>query len=790
MTFAAGDRVTVRGERWVVQEATAFADVTLLTLTGCGAESDRRCRLLAPFDRPVAVSRTPRVRVFTPRRWMHHLHAHAAGLYAFGQLRAPQRAAMDLLPFQLEPALALIRGHGSRFLLADEVGLGKTVQAGLMLAELRMRGWCDHALIVAPAGLRHQWADELLRRFDIRAIVMDAATVAGLTDSLPFDVNPWTVEPVAITSIDFLKQPEVLRAVGALVWDVVVVDEAHHATAASLRYDAVNTLATRARHVMLLTATPHTGDDANYRALCAIGAVADEEPILLFRRTREATGLPRTRRAHLLSVKPTPEIVEMHRLLDAYVTRLWTIARESGQRDVQLVAMVLAKRAFSSAHSLAISLERRLAGLSGDIDTPTQTALPFDVDDDQSDAAVLPAVPAFARGDEEHAVIEGIIAAARAAQHSEPKMRVLHRIVRRIREPLIIFTEYRDTLDAVRAAVGDLRQVAVLHGGQTSQERRLSLNTFLSGVADVMLATDAGSEGLNLQGCSRVVVNLELPWSPIRLEQRIGRVDRIGQTRTVHAINLLGEGTAERTVLANLLRRIDRIRLSEIEIAASVISQSEPAPRSAPAETYARTIDLGAAARTESARIGDARQSVRHSALRSEDVVPLVAHRSIDASLVALYRVRLVTRAGRLIEETMLPIRLPVSAPRQRLNRKDARAFAESLVDTFGVELVRSAREHADRRARAIERECAASVERGMRRERAVIEHSSAHPVVLVQAGLFESRALKEKWADEERGHSIRRASETHAMLLDASSHVQLANEPELTMLLIQCSQA
>ena len=105
----------------------------------------------------------------------------------------------------------------------------------------------------------------------MRAAVMDAASLAALTDSLPFDVNPWTVEPVAIASIDFLKQSEVLRGLASLLWDVLIVDEAHQATIASLRYDAVNALAKRARHVMLLTATPHAGDDRAYRALCAIG---------------------------------------------------------------------------------------------------------------------------------------------------------------------------------------------------------------------------------------------------------------------------------------------------------------------------------------------------------------------------------------------------------------------------------------------------------------------------------------------------------------------------------------
>ena len=177
-------------------------------------------------------------------------------------------------------------------------------------------------------------------------------------------------------------------------------------------------------------------------------------------------------------------------------------------------------------------------------------------------------------------MLHRLIDAAGSAQSGERKMHVLGRIVRRVREPVIVFTEYRDTLDAIRDAIGGLRRITTLHGGQTATERRQSVHAFTSGAADLLIATDAGSEGLNLQGTCRLVVNLELPWNPIRLEQRIGRVDRIGQTRTVHAINLFAEGTAERTVLASLLRRIDRIRMSEIEIAACVISRSEPPQRS------------------------------------------------------------------------------------------------------------------------------------------------------------------------------------------------------------------
>lgn len=803
MHFTAGDRVTVRGERWVVEEATAFADATLLNLSCADYQAARRrCRLLLPFDRPVLSNYTPKIRAVTRRRWMRHLHAQVGELRTCGQLRAPHHAAIDILPFQLEPTLALVRGQASRFLLADEVGLGKTIQAGLMLAELRQRGWCEHALIVTPAGLRQQWADELLHRFDVRAAVIDAASLAALADSLPFDVNPWTVEPVAITSIDFLKQAEVLHALTSQLWDVVIVDEAHQATIASLRYEAVNAVAMRARHVVLLTATPHAGDDHAYRALCAIGAVGPlddardrslgaardrEDPILLFRRTRERAGLPRSRRVHLLPVRLTPDSLDMHRLLDGYLAQLWTIARETGKRDVQLVAMVLAKRAFSSSRSLAISLERRMAGLDGESETPAQTMLPFGFDDDLSDEARLPVAHAFERIDEERAVLQRVIEAARRAASGDRKMHAVGRLVRRVREPLIIFTEYRDTLEAIADAIGSVRHITTLHGGQTPQARRQSLEQFTTGGADVMIATDAGSEGLNLQGRCRLVVNLELPWNPIRLEQRIGRVDRIGQTRTVHAINLFADGTAERTVLASLLRRIDRIRMSEIDIAACVIGRLEPAPISLPVEKCATAIDLGNAALDEARRIARTRRSHAVRADLPEHVVPIVALKSPRPSLTCLFRIRLITRTGRLVEDTLLPIRMPLDNTHHHLRRREVRRLGETLAALAGPDLMRYASAFADRRARALAVDTAAAIARAVRRERAIAVCAGGHSSRFVQGGLFDSRALKQKWAGQERRDAVYQESETHANLLEADASIVLAHDPQLALLLIQC---
>ena len=798
MVFTPGDRVVVRGERWVVQETTAFTDATLLNLATTEEQGAlRRCRLLTPFDRPVAIRRAPGIHVTTPRRWMHHLHALRGERRAFGELRAPLHAGIDLLPFQLEPTLAVARGAASRFLLADEVGLGKTIQAGLMLAELQQRGWCEHALIVTPAGLRQQWTDELWRRFEIRAAVMDAASVAAQADALPFDVNPWTVEPVVMTSIDFLKQPEVIRALTTRVWDLLIVDEAHQATIASMRYDAINTLAARARHVVLLTATPHTGDDRAYRALCALGEL-DSAPMVLFRRTREQAGLPRSRHVHLLPVKLTHEAIEMHRLLADYLAELWKRARASGARDLQLVAMVLGKRAFSSARSLAASLERRMAGLalrhgSGsdcEIGASAQATLPLGFDDDPSDEALMPVVPAFERTEEERAVLQRVLDATQSAQNGDPKMRVLRRIVRRVREPLIIFTEYRDTLDAIRDEIGALRRIAALHGGQTSRERQESVRAFTEGAADVLIATDAGSEGLNLHGTCRLVVNLELPWNPIRLEQRIGRVDRIGQTRPVHAINLFAEGTAERTVLASLLRRIDRIRMSEIDIAACVIDHLEPPQRSVPAETCTQTVNLAAAARAEALRLADTRQVRKVQSHVPEWTVPVTVIRGDGAALVALFRIRLVTRAGRLLEDDLVPVRLPINPPRHRLNRKEVRALAESVIRDFGPELLVHACAFGHERARTIAAEAAPTVAMAAAREHEIAKGAAASGPGLVQASLFDTRALKQKWTAEERRDVLLHQSEGHAALLEAASSVRLANDPELVMLLIRCSQA
>jgi len=786
--FTAGDRVTVRGRRWVVEEAEAFADSTLLSLASVEPSSARPCRLLVPFDRPVVFHPASRIRAVTRQRWTRLFRALLSEQRVHGQLCAAQRAAINILPFQLEPALALIQGRASRILLADEVGLGKTIQAGLMLAELRQRSWCDRALIMTPPGLRQQWADELRQRFDIRSIVIDAASLSQLAGTLPYDVNPWTLESVVITSIDFIKQPDVLRTVAAELWDLVIVDEAHQASLASLRYEAAHSVAARARRLVLVTATPHAGDERAFRALCALGQLDGEEPILLFRRTRHQAGLPRRRRAHLLPVHQTPDAIELHRQLDTYLAQLWKISRTAGRSDAQLIAMMLAKRAFSSAHSLLRSLERRMAGLEEQLDPPSQPALPFECDIDDTDEPVLPRVPAFERAEDERGVLQRLVHAARLAAKDERKLHALRRIVRRIREPLIVFTEYRDTLEAIASAVGVLRRVTLLHGGQTPQERRASIAAFTTGEADLLLATDAGSEGLNLQNRCRAVVNLELPWNPIRLEQRIGRVDRIGQTRTVHAINLFAEGTAEGEVLAGLLRRLDQIRMSEIEIAACVIDRCEPAPRPSVEPLNTIAVDMRGAATDEAHRLAGARNVETGRASTPEDLVPVtVVEFRRPGHFIAFMRVRLVTGAGRLVEDVLVPVAVPFGMQR-RSGVREVRATAEALVARLRPALVRSARQHARAREKTIVRESAEWAARAIERERRIGDEAAATRVSSpVQAGLFDSRALKQQAHRQRRGDSVRRDTDARRTRLESDARVSLPHDPDIALLLFTC---
>ena len=577
-----GDLVSVRGSRWRIVSVRAHDRCQVVTLRGVAppfAGIDRR--ILSPFDvvEPARTDVGPRF--VTPQLWRRACRALVASDAPPASLQTAASAAIDLLPFQLEPALAVVTGAATRLLLADDVGLGKTVQAGLVANELIARGAIERLLVVLPAGLRDQWIDELKRRFRIDAARMDARTVRALTASLPIGVNPWTSANAAVASIDYVKRPEVLPAVAAVWWDLVIVDEAHGVAGDSDRRAAAATLAARAAYVLLLTATPHSGDRELFESLCALGA-ADDAPLAVFRRHRRDVGIAAARRVHVVRVRSSAAEWRMHVQLAEYAA---AVRAEHAGAGLLLALAVLHKRMLSSAWSLAQSVERRLEALSsGDPGDAEQLLLPLA--DPSGELTTADQPPPWPRGlrlgdaQREQRLLDALAAAAKAASHSEAKLRRLAAILQRIGERAIVFTEYRDTLAHVRRAIA--RPVFVLHGGLSREERSAALAGFAATPRAVLLATDAAAEGLNLHDHCRIVVNLELPWNPARLEQRIGRVDRIGQRRTVHAFHLVCADGGETIVLGRLRARIAAAAAdvamqsplgdSELEIAALVLS--------------------------------------------------------------------------------------------------------------------------------------------------------------------------------------------------------------------------
>jgi len=297
----------------------------------------------------------------------------------------------------------------------------------------------------------------------------------------------------------------------------------------------------------------------------------------VFRRTREQVCLTVSRRhIHRLRVRPSEAEDRMHALVADFsraARHAWR-RHEPFEEDVRakagarwLALAVLNKRALSCARSLLNTVERRLAslttGATNHVDDPRQVGLPLiDPDGETDDADRPPDLADFAFDDprRERAMLRELADAARLATVKETKIAALIRFLRRVKEPAIVFTEYRDTLLHLHRVLCRLveRPAAVLHGGLSREQRAAALDDFVSARRSLLLATDAGGEGLNLQQRCRIVINLELPWSPVRLEQRIGRVDRIGQRHTVHAFHLIAGGTAESRVLERLRARIAR----------------------------------------------------------------------------------------------------------------------------------------------------------------------------------------------------------------------------------------
>jgi superfamily II DNA or RNA helicase len=750
-----GDRLILRGSVWTVADWTPFADCEALRLDD--VVGSRSQTFLLPFDRPRRIP-AGRLVVLSPRAWMHAFARILLATKPYGGL-LDWPSTLDLLPYQLEPALAMLRDGHARLLIADDVGLGKTIETGLILRELSRRHGDFRALILTPAGLRQQWRDELTRHFAMETTLSDADWLRAMGRCLPPDVNPWSAPGIYVASFDFVKRPEAVRPLEDVRWDLLVVDEAHVASIATDRRAAIHGIALRSRRMVLLTATP-PADHSQFRALCSIGALPDDPAIVLFRRARTDGGR-RSRRSILLSVQLSNEEQRLHRMLERYTTLVWREARRAGNGHGLLLATTLRKRALSSSASLVVSLQRRRDLLTAQASPrELQMLLPLDEHDDSAREDIVSddvlAAPGLSDAVDEQNWLETILAAALTAG-TDDKSRVLVRLLKRIRQPALVFTEYRDTLEMLcQQLIAAGMPVCLLHGGLSIEERRRALEEFARG-GSILLATDAAAEGLNLQSGCRVIVHYELPWNPSRMLQRAGRLDRIGQRHRVHEIALLASDTAESLVLGPLARRVmgwsdgaARGRmlewLTESRVAESIFDGAVPHPPDAPPQDDPHTtVDLSLDAAIEAAR-HERRARFRVSALLHADgrrgsvAVTTLRRSSLQPGFVLMFDIRTSATNRRVIARDSVAIHAALALPVWPRKRLQIRRTVSDLLPALRVALSETLEAAQHRQRDGIRIRYQEAADRMSRRDRAMRRSQESVARQLVQAGLFERR--------------------------------------------------
>jgi superfamily II DNA/RNA helicase len=435
----------------------------------------------------------------------------------------------------------------------------------------------------------------------------------------------------------------------------------------------------------------------------------------------------------------------------------------NGTRDMWIALALLHKRAYSSAHALRLSVTRRLERLADATSDAAQLVLPLDDAGETSDDEA----PEWHRGlgladpGHERRLLKSICDAAALAELAESKISAIRRLLRRIDEPIIIFTEYRDTLAWLARQLH--APSVLLHGGLSRTERRAALDSFLDGATRVLLATDAAAEGLNLHQACRAVVNLELPWNPMRLEQRIGRVDRIGQRRIVHAFHLVGGDTGERQLLAELRARIAHAQAD--------VGAPDPLDGAFDEEPAAVVRSDATEVGPEVRQLAVARSLVSADGEESRPLIVRARNRKTRARLSGrtLSLWERVLRDGREQIVASLAIGTWTSeadGPVLRTQCSDVVSAASSAWETAGRATTRAFADAGRRRADAIARAIAT-------------DRMSPH-----QPGLFDRRAEFAVAAlDAARADAVASQAERQHVFERAASAV--ANEPRLRLVLV-----
>lgn len=549
--------------------------------------------------------------------------------HLFDPYLAVSASQIEALPHQITAVYGeMLPRQPLRFLLADDPGAGKTVMAGLLIKELLIRGDLERCLIVAPGSLVEQWQDELAEKFGLSFDLLTRDQIEASVTG-----NPFVEKHRMIARLDMAARSDELKAKfeAAPDWDLIICDEAHRMAASyfggevkeTQRHKLGKLLGTRTRNLLLMSATPHNGKEADFQLFMGLldadrfegrfreGVHKADVSDLMRRLTKEelyrfdGTPLFPERRAYTASYALSPEETDLYQAVTTYVREEMNRADRTGddkrRMSVGFALQILQRRLASSPAAIHRSLERRRKRLEDRLreeklmregngtSLHKPPALPtYDPDD-------IDEVP----GTEAEAAEEAIVDQATAAQtllELEAEIAILRDLEERalrlklsgkdakwrelesildepmmmdpatgLRRKILIFTEPKDTLEYLQQKIatkaGDPASVVVIHGGIAREARRAAIAAFNSDpLVRVMIANDAAGEGVNLQRGAHLMVNYDLPWNPNRLEQRFGRIHRIGQTEVCHLWNLCAANTREGEVYRRLLEKLEEAR--------------------------------------------------------------------------------------------------------------------------------------------------------------------------------------------------------------------------------------
>ncbi|MCZ4564226.1 DISARM system SNF2-like helicase DrmD [Rhodococcus sp. IEGM 1401] len=618
-----GQLVRVRGQQWVVNRrsvstqprdelATEPPGRTLVTLSSV-SDDDLGDELTVAWEIEPGREMLPETRLpaVTESGWDDpqtlgaFLDAVRWGTVASADddtLQAPFRSGITIEDYQLEPVAKALGMPRVALLIADDVGLGKTIEAGLVMQEMLLRNRARRVIVVCPAPLTGKWRDELAEKFGLDFTVLNAEALKTLRRSHGLEANPFSVFPRTIVSLPWLRTPRVQRLLDEVLvdsarhpgfFDILVVDEAHHCAPPapgkgrkyaldSLQTRAVRRLGDFAQHRMFLSATPHNGYSESWQALLELldprrfarGVEPRPEVVqqVMVRRLKDDLTLPDGsprfpgRHARALEVAYTADEQTGHELLSTYTESRRNVPGGSAVRAGDLISLLLKKRMFSSPAAFARTLDAHRATVAragapvieDNVPEWLTDALSWEDEPDPDEAEADVLARAAATTGELNAAQAKVLEelhkwAQRRAEPADSKADVLVNELRRLCPPgsetrVIVFTEYRDTqvwlagiLDA-RGLGGE--RLGLLHGGMDDKQREHLKDAFQASPdrdpLRFLLATDAASEGIDLQRHCHTVIHYDIPFNPNRLEQRIGRVDRYGQSSEVDVVHFVG----------------------------------------------------------------------------------------------------------------------------------------------------------------------------------------------------------------------------------------------------------